>query len=267
MAADDPDFHIRDLHAHIAGGGEAAWRLEVQIMPLEDAPAYRFNPFDLTKVWPHRDYPPVTIGRMVLNRNPENYFAEVEQAAFEPANMVPGIEPSPDRMLLGRLFSYPDTHRHRIGVNYLQLPINRPLAPVHSYNKDGAMRYHHSGAQPVYAPNSFGGPAADPARFGESRDHVDGDTVRAAQSLHAEDDDYAQAGSLYRDVLTATEREHLAATLASHLSKVDVESVLERSLGHIRAVDADLGASVATRLGRGSGGPSPRGAGAAVASA
>ena len=137
-------------------------------MPVAEAEGYRFNPFDLTKVWPHADYPPVTIGRMVLNRNPENYFAEVEQAAFEPSNMVPGIEPSPDKMLLGRLFSYPDTHRYRIGPNYLQLPINQPKSEVNSYNKDGAMRYRHSADQPVYAPNSYGGPAADEERYGES---------------------------------------------------------------------------------------------------
>ncbi len=119
MTAEDPDFHLRDLYGSIARGDAPAWRLEMQIMPIEDAANYRFNPFDLTKVWLHGDYPPITIGRMVLNRNPENYFAEAEQAAFEPSNMVPGIGPSPDKMLLGRLFSYPDTHRHRIGTNYL----------------------------------------------------------------------------------------------------------------------------------------------------
>ena len=129
MVAEDPDYHLRDLFDAIDRGEEPAWRLEMQIMPFEDAANYRFNPFDLTKVWPHGDYPPITIGRMVLNRNPENYFAEVEQAAFEPANMVPGIGPSPDKMLLGRLFSYPDTHRYRIGANYLQLPINRRREP------------------------------------------------------------------------------------------------------------------------------------------
>src|SRR5471030_209223 len=155
MVGQDLDFHLRDLWNAIAGGDAPEWQLEMQIMPFEDAAGYRFNPFDLTKVWPHSDYPPITIGRMVLDRNPANFFAEVEQAAFEPANMVPGIGPSPDRMLLGRLFSYPDTHRHRIGPNYLQLPINRPQNEVHTYNKDGAMRYEHAGAQPVYAPNSF----------------------------------------------------------------------------------------------------------------
>src|SRR5664280_1650594 len=135
---------------------------------------------------------------MVLDRNPENYFAEVEQAAFEPANLVPGIGPSPDKMLLGRLFSYPDTHRYRIGPNYLQLPVNAPKSGVHSYNKDGAMRYANPG-DPVYAPNSYGGPVAQPERFGTDTSWgVTGEIVRAAATLHSEDDDFGQPGELYR---------------------------------------------------------------------
>ncbi len=265
MVSEDPDFHIRDLHGHIAKGGEAAWRLEVQIMPEEEAESYRFNPFDLTKVWPHRDHPPITIGRMVLNRNPDNYFAEVEQAAFEPANMVPGIEPSPDKMLLGRLFSYPDTHRHRIGVNYLQLPINQPRSEVHSYNKDGAMRYRHAGDQPVYAPNSVGGPAADPARYGESVQRVAGDLVRSPYRLHAEDSDHIQPGNLYREVLSDSDREHLVSNLVGHLRLVEGEPVLERSLAYLRQIDTDLGARVSAGLGRGNGTPSRVAAGTAAA--
>ena len=126
--------------------------------PCPKAADYRFNPFDLTKVWPHTDYPMITIGRITLNRNPENYFAEIEQASFEPANMPPGVAAFPDKMLQGRLFSYPDTHRYRIGTNYLQLPVNQAKeAAVHSCNKDGAMRYDNP-RDPVYAPNSYGGP-------------------------------------------------------------------------------------------------------------
>jgi len=253
MSAEDPDFHIRDLFQHLAGGGEAAWRLEVQIMPMADADGYRFNPFDLTKVWPHKDYPAITIGRMVLNRNPGNYFAEVEQAAFEPSNMVPGVETSPDKMLLGRLFSYPDAHRYRIGANYQQLPINQPRSPIHSYNVDGPMRYRHAGDQPAYAPNSLGGPAADPSRYGESSSHVEGNLVRSPYRLHAEDDDHTQAGMLYRDVMGDVERERLVANLTGHLSEVDVEAVLERSLAYLRQIDGGLGARVAAGLGRGKG--------------
>ena len=231
-------------------------------MPFEEAADYRFNPFDLTKVWPHGDYPPITIGRLVLNRNPENYFAEVEQASFEPANMVPGIGPSPDQMLLGRLFSYPDTHRHRIGPNYLQLPINRPKSEVHSYNKDGAMRYEHSGAQPVYAPNSFGGLRADSERYPDASWQADGDIVRTAQERHSEDDDYAQAGGLFREVLSDLDREHLVQNIVGHLGSDVSGAVQERAVAHWRKVDSDLGARIATGIGldssgNGADGPSP----------
>src|SRR5712664_537071 len=161
---------------------------------------------------PRAERPPVTTtdagipaASDVLDRNPENFFAEIEQAAFSPANMVPGIGPSPDRMLLGRLFSYHDTHLHRIGTNYEQLPVNRPRSGVHSYNKDGAMRYADGGHQPVYAPNSYGGPQADPLRFADPGWLVEtAEIVRSASARHTEDDDFIQAGNLYRDVMSAT---------------------------------------------------------------
>jgi catalase len=248
MTAEDPDFHVRDLHESIERGEHPAWRLEMQIMPFQDAEDYRFNPFDLTKVWPHADYPPVTIGRLVLDANPENYFAEVEQAAFEPANMVPGIGPSPDKMLLGRLFSYPDTHRHRIGTNYLQLPINRPRIPVHSYNKDGAMRYKNC-ADPVYAPNSYGGPQADPAASDPSW-FTAGDIGRYPYEPHRDDDDFAQPGALWRDVLSDREREHLVSNIATHLGDGVESDVQARAVEYWRRVDADLGARVAKDLGK-----------------
>src|SRR5258707_4867133 len=165
MFAKDLDYHRRDLWDAIARKDYPAWRLEMQIMPYEDAANYRFNPFDLTKVWPHADYPPITVGRFVLDRNPANYFAEIEQAAFNPSNLVPGTGLSPDKMLQARMFSYADTHRYRIGTNYQQPPVNRPVAEVHSYSKHGTMRYQHSGNQPVYAPNSYGRPPARPPPY------------------------------------------------------------------------------------------------------
>ena len=125
-----------------------SWRLEMQIMPFEDAATYRFNPFDLTKIWPHADHPTIPIGRMVLDRNPENFFAQVTQVGFEVANFVPGIGPTPDKMVLGRLFAYGDSSRYRTGANYEQLPVNRPINEVHNYNKDGPMRFRHNGNQP-----------------------------------------------------------------------------------------------------------------------
>jgi catalase len=222
----------------------------MQIMSFEDAATYRFNPFDLTKIWPHRDYPPITIGRLVLDRNPENFFAQIEQAAFSPANMVPGIGPSPDRMLLGRLFSYHDTHLHRIGTNYEQLPVNRPRSEVHAYNKDGAMRYAHSGNQPVYAPNSYGGPRADPVGHADPSWFVEaGEIVRSAEELHAEDDDFIQAGNLYREVMSATDRDHLVSNLVGHLTDGVQRQVQERAVALWRQVDPDLGARIAQGLG------------------
>jgi len=250
MTAEDPDYHRRDLRESIAKQDHPVWRLEMQIMPFEAAADYRFNPFDLTKVWPHSDYPPITVGRLVLDRNPENFFAEIEQASFEPANMVPGIGPSPDKMLLGRLFSYPDAHRYRIGTNYLQLPVNQPHTAVHSYNKDGAMRYEHSGDQPVYAPNSYGGPKADPERYSDPSWLVDaGEIMRSAYRPHAEDTDFVQVTDFYRNALSETDREHLASNIIGHMSQEVERAVQERALRLWQQVDPELGARIAQGLG------------------
>jgi catalase len=248
MTAQDRDFHLRDLQTAIRSGDHPSWRLEIQVMPFEEAADYRFNPFDLTKVWPHADYPPITIGSFTLHRNPENYFAEIEQASFEPANFVPGIGPSPDKMLQGRLFSYPDTHRYRIGPNYLQLPVNRPRSAVRSYNKDGAMRYDNP-ADPVYAPNSFGGPAADPELWRGSDYHVAGEIVRSAYTLHAQDDDFGQPRALWDAVMSDTDRDHLVANITGHASAPEVSSQTKaRVVEYWRDVHPELGARVAKGL-------------------
>ena len=250
MTAEDPDYHRRDLRDAIQKKQYPVWRLEMQIMPFEDAATYRFNPFDLTKVWSHKDYPPITIGRMVLDRNPENFFAQIEQLALEPKNMVPGIGPSPDKMLLGRLFSYADTHRYRIGANYNQLPVNAPQVEVHSYSKDGSMRYRHNGNQPVYAPNSYGGPQADPQRYPEPSWFASGEIMRSAYTLHAEDNDFVQAGNLYRDAMSATDREHLVNNIVGHMSQGVERLIQERAVNNYwYPVDPDLGARVAKGLG------------------
>jgi catalase len=248
IAAVDPDAHIRDLHDTIGRGEHPSWSLYVQVMAFDDAQGYRFNPFDLTKVWPHADYPPIRVGRMVLDRNPANYFAEIEQSTFEPSNMVPGIGPSPDKMLLGRLFSYHDTHLHRVGANAHELPVNRPRSPVHSYNRDGQMRYDNP-SDPVYAPNSFGGPQAQPDRFGTDPSWaVEGEFVRAAYELHAEDDDFGQAGSLVRSVLDDAARDRLVGNIVAHVRAGVVEPVLSRVKEYWRLVDPGLGARVAKEL-------------------
>jgi catalase len=248
QTAQDRDFHLRDLRTAIDAGDHPSWRVEVQVMPFEAAADYRFNPFDLTKIWPHADYPPITIGRLTLNRNPENYFAQIEQAAFEPANFVPGIGPSPDKMLQGRLFSYPDTHRYRIGPNYLQLPVNQPKAPVHSYNKDGAMRYSNPG-DPVYAPNSYGGPQADPSVWQGDSYQVAGEIIRSAYIRHAEDDDFGQPRALWENVLDEAGQDNLVTNIIGHASKPEVTSEIKtRVAEYWRSVHPDLGARVAKGL-------------------
>lgn len=261
MVAEEPDFHLRDLSDAIAQGDHPSWTLHMQIMPFADAAGYRFNPFDLTKVWPHSDYPLIPVGRMTLNRNPANYFAEVEQAAFEPANMVPGIGPSPDKMLLGRLFSYPDTHRYRIGPNYLQLPINAPKVEVHSYNKDGAMRYRHNGTQPVYAPNSYGGPRADAASEEITWSVEGGDMVRAAYHAHEEDSDTGQARTLWEKVLDDGARERLVSNIVGHATNAVTDAVQQRVVEYWTNVHPDLGSRVARGI-RGAGGSDTNGSAA-----
>ncbi|MFJ2767675.1 catalase [Streptomyces sp. NPDC087300] len=249
LAGTDGDAHRRDLYDAIGRGEHPSWTLKVQIMPFEDAADYRFNPFDLTKVWPHGDYPLIDVGRMTLNKNPEDFFVHIEQAAFEPSNMVPGIGPSPDKMLLGRLFSYPDTHRYRIGPNYAQLPPNHARSPISSYAKDGPMRYEPANVARPYAPNSYGGPAAavqqsvDPAGW-----QVVGEMVREAYAPHAEDDDFGQAGTQVRQVLDDAERERLVGNISGHLLDGVSKPVLERALQYWRNVDKDLGDRVAAKV-------------------
>ncbi|MFD9886444.1 catalase [Streptomyces alboflavus] len=249
LAGADGDAHRRDLFESIARGEHPSWTLKVQIMPFEDAPDYRFNPFDLTKVWPHGDYPLIEVGRMRLDRNPEDFHIHIEQAAFEPSSMVPGIGPSPDKMLLGRLFSYPDTHRYRIGPNYAQLPPNRPHAAVASYAKDGPMRYEAADVARPYAPNSYGGPAApvqesvDPAGW-----RTAGEMVREAYKLHREDDDFGQAGTQVRQVLDDAQRERLVSNISGHLLDGVSRSVLDRALAYWRNVDKGLGDRVAAKV-------------------
>ena len=244
LVAADGDYHTRDLFEAIGRGEYPSWTLKVQIMAFEDAGSYRFNPFDLTKVWPHADYPLVEVGRMTLDRNPTDHHAQIEQLAVEPSNLVPGIGASPDKMLLGRMFSYPDAHRYRIGVNYNQLPVNAPRSPVHSYSKDGAMRYQGV-SDPVYAPNSKGGPRAATDRYAEPAGwHTDGDLVRAAYTLHAEDDDWGQPGTLVREVMDDAQRDRLVDNIVGHLLDGVTEPVLERAFEYWRNVDKDLGQRV-----------------------
>ena len=249
IAGADADYYRRDLYEAIERGHFPAWTLSVQIMPYEEAKTYRFNPFDLTKVWSHDDYPLIPVGIHTLNRNPENFFAQIEQAAFSPANTVPGIDISPDKMLMARVFSYPDAQRYRVGTNYNELPVNAPIAPVHSYSQDGAGRHGFKPAgAPVYAPNSFGGPTADPARAGEGSWQSDGELVRAAATLHSEDDDFGQAGTLYRDVYDDDAKDRFLQTITGAVGGVKSAEIRERAIQYWTNVDARLGASLRAAL-------------------
>jgi len=243
LAGKDGDYHQRDLYNAIERGEHPSWSLKMQIMPFEEAKTYRFNPFDLTKVWPHRDYPLIDVGRMTLIRNVADYHTEMEQAAFEPNNTVPGTGLSPDKMLLARGFSYADAHRARLGVNYKQIPVNAPKAEVNSYSKDGVMRVRNA-SEPVYNPNSYGGPVADPSRAAEVHWQADGDMVRTAYTLRPDDDDWGQAGTLVRKVMDDAARDRLVSNIVGHLLDGVTEPVLQRAFEYWRNVDQDLGQRV-----------------------
>ena len=246
IIGEDRESHQRDLCEAIDNGDFPRWKLKVQIMPEADADKTPYNPFDLTKVWPHGDYPLIEVGILELNRNPENYFAEVEQAAFTPANVVPGIGHSPDKMLQMRILSYGDAQRYRIGANHQLLPVNAARCPVRNYQRDGAMRFDgNNGGAVNYQPNSFDGPAEDPSAkepplnigdIADRYDHRDGN------------DDFAQAGELFR-LMPADERNRLMETIAGAMQGVP-DDIVERQLGYFRRADPAYGDGIAKRLGR-----------------
>jgi catalase len=246
LAGEDPDQATRDLYESIERGDHPAWKVYVQVMTPEQVEKYRFDSFDITKVWAHGDVPLQPFGRMVLNRNPENYFADVEQAAFSPGNFVPGIGPSPDKMLQGRLFSYHDTHRHRLGPNYHLLPVNAPkAAPETSYQRDGSMRVDaNGGGGPNYYPNSFEGPEPNP-QVGAPPIDVSGMAARHSYTLT--DDDFVQAGNLYRNVMTDQDRDHLIGNIVSHLGNAEKRIQLRQTAIFYKA-DEEYGTRVAEGL-------------------
>jgi catalase len=245
IAGQDPDFHRRDLFTAIKQGKNPQWSVQIQIMPEKDAETYSIHPFDLTKVWPHKDYPLMEAGVIELNRNPENYFAEVEQSAFEPGNLPPGFGVSPDKMLQARLLSYADAHRYRIGINYAALPVNKPHSPVHTYNRDGHMRFDGNyGGAVNYEPNSFDGPMDD-KQYKEPPLHISGDADRYD---HREgNDDYNQAGDLYR-LMSADQKAQLIGNIVRAMKTVPRDIQL-RQIDHFRKADKDYGNRVASGLG------------------
>jgi catalase len=241
----DPDFAQRDLFDSIAKGDFPKWKVSIQIMPEKEADTYHINPFDLTKVWPHKDYPLHEVGELVLDRNPENYFAEVEQAAFEPRNIVPGMGFSPDKMLQARLISYPDAHRYRLGVNYEGLPVNKPQCPVHTYNRDGMMRFDGNyGAAPNYEPNSFGGPTQDP-HYRERAKEVSGTVDR--HNHRVDSDYYTQPGDLFR-LMPQDAKERLIGNIVGSMTGIP-RRIQELQIQHFYKADPAYGTGVAKGLG------------------
>ncbi|MBN8873425.1 MAG: catalase [Rhodospirillales bacterium] len=242
----DRESSQRDLYESIARGEYPRWRMMVQVMPELDAEKTPYNPFDLTKVWPHADYPLIEVGIVELNRNPEHYFAEIEQAAFSPSNIVPGIGFSPDKMLQARIFAYADAHRYRVGTHYEALPVNRPhAAPVHSYHADGPMRFDApKGTDAYYEPNSFNGPVQDPS-VQEPPLRISGDAARWDHRVG--NDDYTQAGNLFR-LFDAAQRQRLFANVAASMQGVPAE-IVERQIAHFTKADPAYGAGVRAAIG------------------
>ncbi|MER7498150.1 catalase [Streptomyces pharetrae] len=244
VAGKDANSHQTDLLQAIERGVNPSWTLYVQIMPAAEAADYRFNPFDLTKVWPHKDYPLRRVGRLVLDRNPDNVFAEVEQAAFSPNNFVPGIGPSPDKMLQGRLFAYADAQRYRLGVNHTLLPVNAPKATeANNYGRDGFMAHNGQGRHAKnYEPNSYDGPV-ETGRPLSAPLAVNGHTGTHVAPQHTKDDDFFQAGELYR-LMSEDEKSRLVANIAGGLSQVSRDDVIEKNLAHFHAADPEYGKRV-----------------------
>jgi catalase len=237
----DRESAQRDLYEAIEKGEYPRWRVCVQIMPEADADKTSYNPFDLTKVWPHRDYPLIEVGIAELNRNPNHYFAEIEQSAFSPSNIVPGISLSPDKMLQARIFAYADAHRYRIGTHYEALPVNRPKVEVHSYHADGPMRFNAPvGTDAYYEPNSFNGPKEDPSAK-EPPLAIHGDAERYNHRIG--NDDYTQPGNLFR-LFDEGQRHRLFHNIAAAMQGVPRE-IIDRQIAHFSKCDPAYGAGVA----------------------
>lgn len=250
LSGEDPDYSTRDLYNAIRNGDFPTWTVCVQVMPEADAAQYDWHPFDLTKVWRHSDYPLIEVGRMRLDRNPENYFQDVEQSAFEPGNLVPGIGISPDKMLQARVLSYPDAHRYRLGANYQQIPVNLPRGVeggARDYHRDGALRVDGNGGHaPDYEPNTFGGPAADPAHARPAMP-VTGDGTRWQHFDEDERDWFGQPRLLWSEVFDDGERERLVTNIVNSM-KGSPERIQKNMMWQFFGVHEDFGRGVAEGL-------------------
>lgn len=244
IVAHDREASQRDLYENIEAGNYPKWTMYVQIMPEKEALTYRVNPFDLTKVWSHKDYPLIEVGYFELNRNPENYFAEIEQSAFNPASKVPGIGFSPDKMLQGRLFAYGDAHRYRLGINADSIPVNQPKTPVCNYHRDGHMRVDGNGGASVnYEPNSFNGPLDD-NRLKEPPLAIEGDAM--IYNNRVDTDYYSQPGDLFR-LMPEDEKIRTISNISEALAGVP-EFIRLRTAARFYLADSRCGLGVANKL-------------------
>ena len=248
IAGSDPDYSQRDLFNAIAGGDFPRWDVKVQVATDADLAAWEartgWNPFDLTKVWPHADFPLLQVGVLELNRNPVNYHAEVEQAALSPSNVVPGLGYSPDKMLQARLFAYHDAQLYRVGTNHQHLPVNAPRCPFHNQQRDGAMAGANGGAAQNYDPVQAGG--SNPHGMGNGEPPLALDGAAGRYDGRGKEDDYTQAGDLFR-LMPADEQQNLFNNIAGPLSQVNAE-IIARQLGHFDQADPAYGAGVRAAL-------------------
>ena len=245
IVAKDRESNQRDLFENIQAGNFPKWSFEIQIMTNEEAKNCSFDPFDLTKVWPHGDYPMIKVGTMTLNENPKNYFNEIEQASFSPSNVVPGVSFSPDKMLQARIFSYPDAHRYRVGTHYEMLPVNRPIVDVNTYHADGSMNYEiKEPTDAYYEPNSFGG-AVEDASFAEPAFET-GDM--ADRYNHRDgNNDFIQVTALF-NLMSDNQKEQLFSNIAEAMGGVP-RNIVDRQLALFEQVHKDYAAGVKKALG------------------
>ena len=252
MKSQDPDFAQRDLLENIDAGNFPRWDMKIQVMTEAESRTYHINPFDLTKVWPHGDYPLIDVGIIELNRNPDNYFQDVEQAAFAPAHVVDGIGFSPDKMLQGRILSYPDAQRYRLGANYEQIPVNRCPYFTNNYQRDGQMRIDGNGGKmPNYFPNSFDNITVD-AAYKEPALELENNTAAwYDRNAEGENDHYTQPGNLFR-LLVPEQQQNLINNVVGAMSGIDGpkrEEIINRQLCHWFRADPRLGMGIAQGLG------------------
>lgn len=238
LSGTDPDYSLRDLYNSIARKDIPSWTLYIQVMTPEEAKVFKWNIFDVTKVWPQKEFPLMPVGKIVLDKNPENYFADVEQIAFNVAHIVPGIAPTADKMLQGRLFAYGDTQRHRLGPNHLQLPVNCPykILSTINYQRDGSMTISHQGGAPNYFPNSFKGPIENPS-VKDPPYPVSGEVDRFTP---VNEDNFSQVTTFWRNVLKPNERTRLINNLVDSLKNAS-PFIIQRAISNFSQVDEDLG--------------------------